>query len=145
MELGNVIKTFSLRFFELGDFSLVTLSKLVFDANNDGYLDILLRPFHYGTLYRTNPVWWNVYASKGIKLNHLIWLNNGNGTFSYYSNEDLIIDDILLLIRSSFLSNSLSTIGSCLTNWGAFFLTAGLNLEYTLPIILSVLPLPALS
>ena len=53
-----------------------------YDANKDGYLDIL-KPFHYGSLYRTNPVWWDVYASKGIKLNHLIWLNNGNGTFSY--------------------------------------------------------------
>ena len=68
----------------------------VFDANNDGYLDILLRPFHYGSLYRTNPVWWNVIESKGIKLNHLIWLNNGDGTFSYYSKEDLIIEDILV-------------------------------------------------
>ena len=69
---------------------------IVFDANNDGYLDILLRPFHYGSLYRTNPVWWDVYSSKGIKLNHLIWLNNGNGTFSYYSKKDLVIDDILI-------------------------------------------------
>ena len=68
----------------------------VFDANNDGYLDILLRPFHYGSLYRTNPVWWSVVESKGIKLNHLIWLNDGNGMFSHYSKEDLIIEDILV-------------------------------------------------
>ena len=55
-----------------------------------------MRPFHYGSLYRTNPVWWDVYSSKGIKLNHLIWLNNGSGTFSHYSKKDLVIDDILI-------------------------------------------------
>ena len=95
---------------------------LVFDANNDGYLDILLRPFHYGTLYRTNPVWWNVYASKGIKLNHLIWLNNGNGTFSYYSNEDLIIDDILVDSVHPYMDNGiLHYSGSFTTDEGALY------------------------
>ena len=53
---------------------------LVFDANNDGYLDILLRPFtmdDYTELIRFG----GCHASKGIKLNHLIWVNNGHGTF----------------------------------------------------------------
>ena len=79
----------------------------VFDANNDGYLDILLRPFHYGNLYRTNPVWWNVVESKGIKLNHLIWLNDGNGKFSHYSKEDLIIEDILVDNVHPYMSNGI--------------------------------------
>ena len=95
---------------------------LVFDANKDGYLDILLRPFHYGSLYRTNPVWWDVYASKGIKLNHLIWLNNGNGTFSYYSKEDLIIDDILVDNIHPYMDNGiLHYSGSFTTNEGALY------------------------
>ena len=95
---------------------------LVFDANNDGYLDILLRPFHYGRLYRTNPVWWDVYASKGIKLNHLIWLNNGNGTFSYYSKKDLIIDDILVDNVHPYMDKGiLHYSGSFTTDEGALY------------------------
>ena len=69
----------------------------VFDANQDGNLDILLRPFHYGTLYRNSEnCWWNVYACNGIKLNHLIWLNDGSGNFNYYNEEELIIEDLLV-------------------------------------------------
>ncbi len=67
----------------------------VFDANSDGFLDILLRPFHYGNLYRNaDNCWWNVTACNGIKLNHLIWLNNGDGTFDYYKDKDLTIEGI---------------------------------------------------
>ena len=94
----------------------------VFDANNDGYLDILLRPFHYGNLYRTNPVWWNVVESKGIKLNHLIWLNDGNGKFSHYSKEDLIIDDILVDNVHPYMSNGiLHYSGSFTTEEGKLY------------------------
>jgi len=67
------------------------------DANLDGYLDIILRPFHYGNLYRVEEnCWWNVYACNGIKLNNLIWLNNGDATFNYYNDKDLIIENILV-------------------------------------------------
>lgn len=67
----------------------------VFDANNDGFLDILLRPFHYGNLYRNaDNCWWNVNACNGIKLNHLIWINKGDGTFDYYKDKDLTIEGI---------------------------------------------------
>ena len=94
----------------------------VFDANNDGYLDILLRPFHYGNLYRTNPVWWNVVESKGIKLNHLIWLNDGNGKFSHYSKEDLIIEDILVDNVHPYMSNGiLHYSGSFTTEEGKLY------------------------
>ena len=94
----------------------------VFDANNDGYLDILLRPFHYGSLYRTNPVWWNVVESKGIKLNHLIWLNDGNGKFSHYSKEDLIIEDILVDNVHPYMSNGiLHYSGSFTTEEGKLY------------------------
>ena len=69
----------------------------VFDANQDGNIDILLRPFHYGTLYRNSEnCWWNVYNCNGVKLNHLIWLNDGSGNFNYYSDKELLIEGILV-------------------------------------------------
>jgi hypothetical protein len=67
----------------------------IFDVNNDGFLDIILRPFHYGNLYRNNSdCWWNVKQCNGIKLNTIIQINNGDGTFSSYDREELIIDSI---------------------------------------------------
>ena len=102
---------------------------LVFDANNDGYLDILLRPFHYGSLYRTNPVWWDVYSSKGIKLNHLIWLNNGNGTFSHYSVKDLVIDNILIDNIHPYMDNEvLHFSGTFTTDEGNLYGEDAINL-----------------
>ena len=41
----------------------------IMDVNLDGFDDIILRPFHYGSLYRNNPVWWNVYENNGIMFN----------------------------------------------------------------------------
>jgi hypothetical protein len=53
----------------------------IFDVNNDGFLDIILRPFHYGNLYRNNSdCWWNVKQCNGIKLNTIIQINNSNHT-----------------------------------------------------------------
>lgn len=69
---------------------------LLMDVNNDNSMDIVLRPFHYGSLYRNNPVWWNVYQNNGIKLNSLIWLNNQDGTFSNYDTEELKIEGMLV-------------------------------------------------
>jgi len=67
----------------------------IFDVNNDGFLDIILRPFQYGNLYRNNSdCWWNVKQCNGIKLNTIIQINNGDGTFSSYDREELIIDSI---------------------------------------------------
>jgi hypothetical protein len=66
----------------------------VFDVNDDSYLDIIFRPFHYGSFYRNNPVWWNVPANNGIKLNKLIWLNDGTGKFKHYDKDELKIEGI---------------------------------------------------
>jgi hypothetical protein len=67
----------------------------VFDANNDGFLDILLRPFHFGTLFRNEAnCSFDIISCGGIKLNNLIWLNNGDATFSAYSGKDLIYPDV---------------------------------------------------
>lgn len=64
------------------------------DVNQDSYLDIILRPFHYGALYRNNPVWWDVESSNGIMLNHIIQINDGNGNFSSYDTEELKIEGL---------------------------------------------------
>lgn len=66
----------------------------VFDVNDDGFLDIIFRPFHYGSFYRNNPVWWNVLANNGIKLHKLIWLNDGKGKFNHYDKDELKIEGI---------------------------------------------------
>jgi hypothetical protein len=68
----------------------------VFDVNGDDALDIVLRPFHYGSFYRNNPVWWNVYENNGIKLHKLIWLNNGDGTFDHYDGDELKIEGLMV-------------------------------------------------
>jgi hypothetical protein len=55
----------------------------------------VLRPFHYGTLYRnSSDCWWNVEQCNGIKLNSLIQINNGDGTFSSYDGEELVIESL---------------------------------------------------
>ena len=68
----------------------------VFDVNGDDALDIVLRPFHYGSFYRNNPIWWDVYANNGIKLHKLIWLNNGDGTFDHYDVDELKIEGLMV-------------------------------------------------
>ena len=67
----------------------------IFDVNNDGFPDLVLRPFHYGTLYRnSSDCWWNVEQCNGIKLNSLIQINNGDGTFRSYDGEELVIESL---------------------------------------------------
>ena len=49
-------------------------------------------------------------------------MNNGNGTFSYYSNEDLIIDDILVDSVHPYMDNGiLHYSGSFTTDEGALY------------------------
>ncbi len=65
----------------------------ILDANNDGLDDIILIPFHYGSLFRNNPPC-GPGTCKGIKLNHLIWLNKGDGTFGAYNKSELVLPDV---------------------------------------------------
>jgi uncharacterized repeat protein (TIGR02543 family) len=69
---------------------------VILDANNDGKDDIILIPFHFGNLFRVNPNcgFSDFTVCTGIKLNHLIWLNKGNGTFEYYNKTPLVFPDI---------------------------------------------------
>lgn len=68
----------------------------VLDVNKDGYMDIILRPFHYGNLYRVSDGCGNPMQCNGIRFNHLIWLNKGDGTFDYYKKEDLRYEGIYI-------------------------------------------------
>jgi hypothetical protein len=65
----------------------------ILDANNDGLDDIILIPFHYGSLFRNNGPC-GPGTCKGIKLNHLIWLSKGDGTFSNYNKTPLVLPDV---------------------------------------------------
>ena len=65
----------------------------IMDANNDGLDDIILIPFHYGSLFRSNPPC-GPGTCEGIRLNHLIWLNKGNGSFEHYNKAPLVFPDI---------------------------------------------------
>lgn len=65
----------------------------VMDVDNDGYEDIVINPFHYGNMFRIDPVWWNPDASKGISLQNFIWKNNA-GNFELYKGKDLTIPNV---------------------------------------------------
>jgi hypothetical protein len=65
----------------------------ILDANNDGLDDIILIPFHFGSLFRNNGPC-GPGTCKGIKLNHLIWLSKGDGTFSNYNKTPLVLPDV---------------------------------------------------
>jgi hypothetical protein len=57
--------------------------------------DIILIPFHWGTLYRYGTeCFFAAPSCTGIKLNHLIWINKGNGTFENYKKASLDLPDV---------------------------------------------------
>ena len=65
----------------------------VIDIDDDGYEDIIINPFHYGNLFRIDPVWWNPNPSKGILLHNFIW-ENKKGNFELYKDKDLTIPNV---------------------------------------------------
>lgn len=90
----------------------------IMDVNLDGFDDIILRPFHYGSLYRNNPVWWNVYENNGIMFNHLIWINQGDGSFSHYNEKELKVEGINIDSIHPYMKNGkLHFVGTFTDNW----------------------------
>ena len=88
------------------------------DVNLDGLDDLILRPFHYGSLYRKNPVWWNVYENNGIMFNHLIWINQGDGSFSHYNEKELKVEGINIDSIHPYMKNGkLHFVGTFTDNW----------------------------
>ncbi|MFM1776084.1 MAG: hypothetical protein RJA53_1694 [Bacteroidota bacterium] len=63
----------------------------VIDVNNDGFLDIVLIPFHYGKLFRVGGSGFNL-GTGGVYLNNLLWMNN-KGSFSMF-NKQIIVPNI---------------------------------------------------
>jgi len=90
----------------------------IMDVNLDGFDDIILRPFHYGSLYRNNPVWWNVYENNGIMFNHLIWINQGDGSFSHYNEKELKVEGINIDNVHPYMNNGkLHFVGTFTNDW----------------------------
>jgi hypothetical protein len=80
------------------------------DINNDGYEDILIHPFHFGTDFRiTNTYGFNNYG-EGIKLQKTIWINK-SGKFSFYDKE-LVFKNIKPgFMKGFFIGGKLKFIG----------------------------------
>jgi hypothetical protein len=58
----------------------------VIDVNKDGFDDIVIHPFHFGSNFRiTDKYGWNNYGD-GIRLENCIWINK-NGKFNFYNKE----------------------------------------------------------
>lgn len=65
------------------------------DVNDDGFSDIILRPFAYGSLYRIAPGL-PVPKSEGIKLNTIIQINDGTAKFNSYYKEELLVKGLFV-------------------------------------------------
>lgn len=64
---------------------------VVLDANNDNKDDIILIP-SFGSLFVTPPC--GPSSCNSIRLNNLIWLNKGDGTFEFYNKKQIVIPDV---------------------------------------------------
>jgi hypothetical protein len=81
----------------------------VIDANNDGFLDIVLMPFHYGKLFRVGGNGFNL-GTGGIYLNNLLWMNN-KGTFSMYSKQVAVPNIKPTYLKSGKINGQFKFIG----------------------------------
>ena len=91
--LGNGDGTFSARFSKFFPSGTLNSNEYeVLDANNDGVLDVLLVPNGYLPNFRLDPNNFIREENNGIKLNEVIWLGNGDGSFSNVDYLNLTID-----------------------------------------------------
>jgi hypothetical protein len=81
----------------------------IIDANNDGYLDIILIPFHYGRLFRVGGNGNNL-GTGGIYLNNLLWMNN-RGAFSLYSKQIIVPNIKPAYLKSAKINGQFKFLG----------------------------------
>ncbi len=82
----------------------------IVDVNNDGWKDIILNPFHYGSDFRIFDNTHNSNVGIGVKLQNLILLNH-KGVFAPI-NADLSFKNIIPgFLRSGFVNGKLKFIG----------------------------------
>lgn len=101
----------------------------VSDVDKDGWLDIIVHPFHFGSQFRINPgpngphYTDNGWRGYGIKLQASIWRNT-KGTFNYLTN-DLSIPGIYPgYVKGFYVNNKLKFFG--FQNTGSFSAQASL-------------------
>lgn len=81
----------------------------VIDANNDGFLDIVLIPFHYGRLFRVGGNGTNL-GTGGVYLNNLLWMNN-RGAFSTYTKQIIVPNIKPAYLKSAKINGQFKFIG----------------------------------
>ena len=81
----------------------------IIDANNDGFLDIVLMPFHYGKLFRVGGSGFNL-GTGGVYLNNLLWMNN-KGSFSMYSKQIVVPNIKPTYLKSGKINGQFKFIG----------------------------------
>ena len=85
------------------------------DIDNDGWLDIFVNPFHFGTKFRVNPGPMSAtnpfgYKGSGVRLNNIIWKNN-KGTFNTLSNDLKVPGVFPGFLKGGFVNNKLKFFG----------------------------------
>lgn len=86
------------------------------DVDNDGWLDILVHPFHFGNKFRINPGPQNPnktnggWSGSGIYLQNQIWKNFG-GYFNTIQNDLSVYGTFPGFIKGTYINNKLKYFG----------------------------------
>ena len=87
----------------------------VADVNKDGFDDIIIHPFHFGSNFRLVQTYSQNNYGEGIRLENCIWINK-NGKFNFY-NKELKVKNIQPGFLKGFIINGkLKFIGIEYTN-----------------------------
>jgi FG-GAP-like repeat len=86
------------------------------DVNNDGWPDIVLNPFQYGTYFRIGGNGYN--TGSGIHLDKLIWLNDGKGNFTSYPKMIDIPNITPAYLKGFIINNKFKFIGTEINSTG---------------------------
>jgi hypothetical protein len=85
------------------------------DIDNDGWLDIFVNPFHFGTKFRINPgprspTNPNGNKGSGVRLNNIIWKND-KGIFNTLTNDLKVPGVYPGFLKGGFVNNKLKFFG----------------------------------